>query len=185
VSTIVPAAPDRLELVRRYVNTWDVEAGTDALEAPAELGAWLRDAGLLDAGASVIASDVQRCMAVREALRSALAANHHGGQIPEDALAVLNDAADRADLVLGFSADADWSARPRAAGVDHALGTLLAVAAEAMAEGTWPRLKVCVNDACQWAFYDHSKARAGKWCSMQICGNRAKQQAWRSRHGHL
>jgi predicted RNA-binding Zn ribbon-like protein len=68
------------------------------------------------------------------------------------------------------------------AGVDGALGRLLVLMSEAMAERTWPRLKVCANDACQWAFYDQSRARSGRWCSMQICGNRAKQQAWRARH---
>jgi len=59
---------------------------------------------------------------------------------------------------------------------------VLAIVTAAMTDGTWRRLKICANDRCQWAFYDESRARTGKWCSMQICGNRAKQQAWRTRH---
>ncbi|MGH2778535.1 MAG: CGNR zinc finger domain-containing protein, partial [Actinomycetota bacterium] len=32
------------------------------------------------------------------------------------------------------------------------------------------------------AFYDHSKNRSGKWCTMRVCGNRAKTRAYRERH---
>ncbi|NBE84774.1 hypothetical protein GVV04_28150 [Micromonospora sp. NEAU-HG-1] len=30
-------------------------------------------------------------------------------------------------------------------------------------------------------FYGTSRSGAGKWCSMRLCGNRAKQEAWRGR----
>lgn len=176
------AAPGRLELVREFVNTYDLEAATDSLATPEDLRAWLRQGGLLGADDDAGEADVQRSVDLREALRSALAANHADAAIPPAAVGVINQAADRARLLLAFTGDAAWSAQPRAAGVDGALGAMLAVAAQAMAEGTWRRLKVCVNDTCQWAFYDHSRARVGKWCSMAVCGNRAKQQAWRSRH---
>ncbi len=52
-----------------------------------------------------------------------------------------------------------------------------------MAEGNWPRLKVCREDTCAWAFYDRSKNRSGAWCSMAVCGNRTKARAYRARHG--
>ena len=57
----------------------------------------------------------------------------------------------------------------------------MAIAYESMVAGTWSRLKVCPADDCQWAFYDHSKNRSGTWCSMQVCGNRAKVRAYRER----
>jgi predicted RNA-binding Zn ribbon-like protein len=66
--------------------------------------------------------------------------------------------------------------------VTGALGRLVIDVTDAMTAGTWPRLKVCANDTCRWAFYDHSRAGTGKWCSMRLCGNRAKQKAWRNRH---
>jgi predicted RNA-binding Zn ribbon-like protein len=62
-----------------------------------------------------------------------------------------------------------------------ALTRLLVIAAEATTLGTWTRLKVCSADDCQWAFYDRSPTRSGCWCSMQICGSRAKARAYRSR----
>lgn len=141
---------------------------------------WLRSAGLSDA-ARASAVDVRRAVALREALREVLEANHSESPVPARAIAAINGAAERAHLSLALTADAGWSARPRAAAIDGALGELLVIFVEAMADGTWRRLKVCVNDACRWAFYDNSRARSGKWCSMQVCGNRAKQHAWRAR----
>ena len=66
-------------------------------------------------------------------------------------------------------------------GVDGALGELVLRVLESMTAGTWPRLKVCARDACRWAFYDTSRGGTGKWCAMSLCGNRAKQEAWRAR----
>jgi len=48
-------------------------------------------------------------------------------------------------------------------------------------EGIWSRLKVCPNEACQWAFYDRSRNRSGRWCMMEVCGNRMKARSFRQR----
>ena len=40
-----------------------------------------------------------------------------------------------------------------------ALGRLLAIAAAAIADGTWTRLKACRAEDCRWAFYDHARNR--------------------------
>ena len=66
-------------------------------------------------------------------------------------------------------------------GTQAALTELLLIAAEAQTLRTWSRLKVCSADDCQWAFYDRSPTRNGCWCSMQICGSRAKSRAYRQR----
>jgi predicted RNA-binding Zn ribbon-like protein len=70
---------------------------------------------------------------------------------------------------------------PAGSGATAALTRLLLIAAEAATAGTWSRLKVCSADDCQWAFYDRSPTRSGCWCSMQICGSRAKSRAYRNR----
>jgi len=62
------------------------------------------------------------------------------------------------------------------------LGRLLAIVADAMADGTWPRLKACFRESCRWAFYDHARNRTGRWCSMAVCGNRTKAERYRARH---
>ena len=72
---------------------------------------------------------------------------------------------------------------PESSGVSAALGRILATVVRATDEGIWGRLKVCTNDACQWAFYDRSRNRSGKWCTMEVCGNRMKARAFRQRQG--
>ena len=60
---------------------------------------------------------------------------------------------------------------------------ILLIAGEAATTGTWDRLKVCSAADCQWAFYDRSPTRTGCWCSMRVCGSRAKSRAYRRRAG--
>ncbi|HWT71282.1 MAG TPA: ABATE domain-containing protein [Oxalicibacterium sp.] len=42
-------------------------------------------------------------------------------------------------------------------------------------------VKACEGPACTLMFVDKTKGHARRWCSMAICGNRAKQAAHRSR----
>ena len=43
------------------------------------------------------------------------------------------------------------------------------------------QVKACEGPACTLLFADHTRGHARRWCSMAICGNRAKQAAHRSR----
>lgn len=42
-------------------------------------------------------------------------------------------------------------------------------------------VKACEGPACTLLFADHTKGHGRRWCSMAICGNRAKQAAHRQR----
>jgi predicted RNA-binding Zn ribbon-like protein len=42
-------------------------------------------------------------------------------------------------------------------------------------------VKACEGSTCTLLFVDRTRGRARRWCSMAICGNRAKQAAHRSR----
>ena len=42
-------------------------------------------------------------------------------------------------------------------------------------------VKACEGPACTLLFADHTRGRTRRWCSMAICGNRAKQSAHRHR----
>ena len=173
-------APGALEAVRQFVNTLDVETGVDQLDDRDGLRAWLVAHALMS-DARPAARDLRRAIDLREALREAMAANHDRSDVPAGVRQALDAGAARADLSVKFTTDRGWRTTARASGVDGALGTLLCTVVDAMADGTWRRLKVCADDQCRWAFYDTSRAVTGKWCSMQVCGNRAKQQAWRER----
>jgi predicted RNA-binding Zn ribbon-like protein len=119
-------------------------------------------------------------VAVRAAIRELLGAHHDREPAPPAATGVLNDATRRARPQVVFGGEG-WRLEVAAGGLDAALGRLAVIIAATMQDGTWPRLKLCTNQACQWAFYDASRAQTARWCSMQICGNRAKQRAWRHR----
>ncbi len=43
------------------------------------------------------------------------------------------------------------------------------------------RVKACEGPACTLLFADHTRGHARRWCSMALCGNRAKQAAHRHR----
>ena len=173
-------APGELEFVRGFVNTLDVEGGADEFSTPASLAQWLAARGLLDAGGRAEKDELRHAIAVRAALRAVLLANNGGAGDPA-AAATLDEAGSRAGLVLRFLPDGSVRHEPTAGGVDGALGRLLAIVAAAQAEGAWARLKACRNGGCQWAFYDHARNRSRAWCSMEVCGNRAKARAYRSR----
>jgi predicted RNA-binding Zn ribbon-like protein len=55
-------------------------------------------------------------------------------------------------------------------------------AAEIIAEGAQARLRLCANPHCKIFFYDTSRTRQRRWCSMAICGNRSKVAAFARRH---
>jgi predicted RNA-binding Zn ribbon-like protein len=63
--------------------------------------------------------------------------------------------------------------------------SLLAPIAEALAkfvcEEDFANVKACEGHSCTLVFADHTRGRARRWCSMAICGNRAKQLAHRRR----
>jgi predicted RNA-binding Zn ribbon-like protein len=176
------AAPGELELVREFLNSLDIEDGIEEIGTPEELGAWLGAHGLGN-GHDVDDRDVRRAIAMRDCLRALTLANN-GEELPGDAVQKLNSIAGEARLLVRFDDRGRTALQPAGEGADAALGELLAIVFRSMADGTWARLKACRADTCQWAFYDRSKNRSGTWCSMAVCGNRAKARSYRQRHRH-
>jgi predicted RNA-binding Zn ribbon-like protein len=117
---------------------------------------------------------LRRLRTVREALRELAGA---GGTQPLGALDTLNKAARGAGVELRFGAHGPYFLASAPGEVGGAIGLLLAITVRSMLDGTWSRLKVCPGDDCGWAFYDHSRNQTGRWCSMAVCGGRAKARA--------
>ncbi|MGH6678132.1 MAG: CGNR zinc finger domain-containing protein [Bradyrhizobium sp.] len=63
--------------------------------------------------------------------------------------------------------------------------SLLLPIGEAMAklvcEEDFAHVKVCEGQNCTLIFADHTRRHARRWCRMAVCGNRAKQAAYRDR----
>ena len=53
--------------------------------------------------------------------------------------------------------------------------------AKFVCEEDFADVKACEGHSCTLMFADHTRRRARRWCSMAICGNRAKQAAHRNR----
>jgi predicted RNA-binding Zn ribbon-like protein len=135
----------------------------------------------MPATATVSDADYRQAIRVREALRAVLIAKNGGDPDPA-AIDTLNSAAKTAELLVHFDGEGTAGLVPVRGGVDGAIGRLLAIVERAQADGTWDRLKGCPDTDCGWAFYDWSKNRSATWCSMEVCGNRAKARTYRERH---
>jgi predicted RNA-binding Zn ribbon-like protein len=163
------SAPGGLVLVETLVNTLDLETGADALDTP-EGRVRLGLAG---------DEDITAVRDLRESLRAALLA--HAGHAPHRTVTPLGAFLAAAPLIVAVSAE-DGSATLRPAADPAPLVSRVAmVVAEALTAGTWQRLKACEAPDCHWAYYDRSPAGRGRWCSMQVCGARAKMRRYRAK----
>jgi predicted RNA-binding Zn ribbon-like protein len=67
-------------------------------------------------------------------------------------------------------------------GLDWLLAAIARSAGELISEGPSAHLRVCSNPSCGLFFYDNSRTRRRRWCSMSRCGNRHKVAAFSRRH---
>lgn len=175
-------APGRLGLVQAFLNSFhDIgeEFGKDQFSDPQALGEWFSGRGLPIDPAQVSRAELRRALAVRTGLRALLIANN-GGTPDAEAVAELDAATERASFGVRLAQNRAELV-PHAPGVDGALAVVLSAVAESMLDGSWSRFKACPGPDCGWAFFDHSRNGGGVWCSMQVCGGRAKQRAYYQR----
>ncbi len=174
-------APPPLDLVQDFVNTEIPDFAHDELATPAELEAWLRRRGLLEAGETVGADVFVAARELRRALR-ALALLNTTGEHPDELLrATFATALADVALSLDLGADGGLMLVARGNGSSRALGAIAAVVVGAQASGSWRRMKACRKEHCGWLFFDSSRNCSSSWCSMSICGNRVKTTAYRRR----
>jgi predicted RNA-binding Zn ribbon-like protein len=172
---------ENLELISEFVNTADLEDRRDDLEHGRGLVRWLAEHRLVNGPTHASERDAENARAVREALRELLRANNGVDVDRNQASATLDEAARRAGLAVRFD-DGAIRFRPTRAGVAGGLALILAAVGEAMADGSWPKLKACRSDSCRYAFVDNARNQSRQWCSMEVCGNREKARAFRARH---
>jgi predicted RNA-binding Zn ribbon-like protein len=173
---VVVEATGDLAVVEQFLNTLDERTfswhgkkhvPSDQLTSVGALAGWLGERGLPAEGLET--TDLDAAVALRAALRSAL--------IDGDAEAT--QAFDGFPLRLSTE---DGRLRITATSGRLALDTIVETVAANVAGGTWRRLKLCSSPDCRWAFYDTSRSGGGRWCFMEVCGNRNKTRAYRLRH---
>jgi predicted RNA-binding Zn ribbon-like protein len=169
----------------RYRGTPGV---TEELADPAALAAWVRQCGpLIDGPRSApppAPADLLAARALREAAYALVtAAVTAGGPVaPAPAARTrLNRAAADAVPVPYLTAEGElrWHA-------DDPVRAVLALVARdaldlAASPALLPRVHACASADCGALFLDNSRPGTRRWCSMDVCGNRAKKSALRAR----
>lgn len=169
--------PGQLWLVESFLNSVDVESAQDDLASPERFRRWLAAHHQPDAATSATADDLSLARELRTGLREVVAGHDHGADVRSDRL---DELAAQVPMRVSFSGGATLLA-PTADGVPGFLGEVLAAVALAEHDGSWRRLKLCRDSACQAVFYDRSRNASRCWCSMAVCGNRSKTRSYRRR----
>jgi hypothetical protein len=165
-----------LRLIEEFLNTVDERTFSrhgqnhvagEQLTSPKVLADWLaaRD---LTADADLTPADLTATTALRTALRQALTGD-------ADATTALEG------YPLRLAPDPSGELRLAARSGRPWLDAVVETVAESAARGDWKRIKLCAAPDCRWAFYDTSRNGRGRWCEMEVCGNRHKTRTYRER----
>jgi predicted RNA-binding Zn ribbon-like protein len=178
----VTPAPEDLEPLRSFLSLHDHVAGDRTSLTPDadSLRWWLRSNGLVASDGAVSDEEAAWALDVRAALVEKV--RETSGRRHDEATGVLNRAAERAGLRMCFGCEEERPIHVGTDGVAGAVGALLGAAFLAELDGRWDRFGVCDDPTCSEVFYDRSRNRSGRWCSMATCGNRNKVRAFRERH---
>lgn len=178
------------ELVLAFTDTVDwrmSEQPEEFLIGFADLVEWGQDVGVLtDATADHLREEARRrpseaqgvlegAIVLREAIYRVFEALAHGRSPSSEDLDVLNGALSRAlarlRLVLTAKGPA-WDWNDDDDGLDRMLWPVVRQAADLLTSQRLDRVGQCPG--CGWLFLDQSRNRSRRWCSMAVCGNRAK-----------
>jgi predicted RNA-binding Zn ribbon-like protein len=142
------------DLLVDFLNTLDVEDGSDALDDREGFRSWA-------AGHGVAPGDAGETKRVRDALRAVI--DGESASLPPIELETICG-----ERSVGLSART-------AAEAAVASSVILSI------QGKLERVKLCGADDCRWAFFDQSRNGSRTWCSMGVCGNRQKARTYRAK----
>jgi predicted RNA-binding Zn ribbon-like protein len=179
---------DRLCLDFANTAAYDADMiAREHLHGFADILAWGRHIGLTNtAGAALLrrrarqdtgeAADVHlRVLALRGALVDLLAGS--GGSL------------DLLNREIRIAGDCRLVRRGRAFGFEiteglaaWVIGPVAASALDLLTSADRYLVQRCQGESCGWFFIDRTRGHPRRWCSMAVCGNRAKAQAFYRRH---
>jgi predicted RNA-binding Zn ribbon-like protein len=162
-----------------FLNTRPVMDGAPVELLP-DMGAlrrWLAAAGLPRPRLVGIEDEMQPLREFRELLRKVVL-DLEAGRAPSSAFVrKMNELLAAHPFVDGIVKGEDGLKRERR--VEHAFSPILDAAADLITQVDRSKVRKCAN--CELHFRDTSKKGTRRWCSMQICGNRAKVAAYAER----
>ena len=149
---------DPADVVIAFLNTVDVEDGTDLMSDLDEWDRWVRSTMPVEERQTRHRRDQAR--ELRTYLRGIVAGEP--AKCPSQVPVAVELGGNGARLTS-----------------ETVVGAIAAAAATLSIARRWDRIKICPADDCRWAFYDASRNHSRQWCSMQVCGNRAKVRKFR------
>lgn len=187
----MPHVPENLPLfladhpVMDFLNTIAAPAGTpiDMLASDEDVLYWLEKAGMSPAERPKMERGalLREARELREMLRTLVLRRKAGKRIDVAPLnAFLADAISYPQVVAEGKGFAIQRHRP-AQTVRQVLSRIAESAAELLATGDFDLVRPCEGKDCILWFYDRTKSHRRRWCSMQVCGNRHKVEAFRER----
>lgn len=201
IGAMTNARPDPLFLADArgldFLNTVavPVDAEVEWLADGADLLAWLEAAGLVEPAvlaalrAAARPGELDATAAQARALRAwfrGFVERHRGQPLTAAAvaeLAPLNDLLGRDQAYTQIAAGEALTlvAQRRWGSPDTLLLPVAQALAQLVTAADFGRVKQCEGPGCVLHFLDTSRDGRRRWCSMAVCGNRAKQAAHRSR----
>jgi predicted RNA-binding Zn ribbon-like protein len=167
----------------------------DALQTNEDVVEWLRQAGMLTRhrarakGAPPPRTLLQTARTLRENIRGLVEQRKQGKRGDLSILnAFLAEAGSYPRLHWGKSGALSLERVGSHATAEQLLAPVAEAAADLLITADFTRVRRCDDKQCVLWFADHTRAGKRRWCSMAICGNRAKQAAHRNRlkaaHSH-
>ena len=181
-------------LLLDFINTRPIMDGepVELLPDSRALARWLGAAGLVNKGeagrlmrrwsAPEFAAGVQVVREFRERVRQAVLTIEHGEHVSPGVLKHLNGLlVSYPDLEQVAQVEAGFQRRRRFEPEipEHAFAPLADAFADLLTAIPVSRVRKC--NSCVLHFYDTSKKGTRVWCSMNLCGNRAKVAAYADR----
>jgi predicted RNA-binding Zn ribbon-like protein len=180
-----------------------IDRPVDWIASGQDLLAWLESAGLIpsavraDFEKSALPGELDAVAAQARALREwfrGFVQKHKGKPLRQDALKELEPlnmvlardeafgkvvALDRTQR--GNGSQFGWRFERRWRSPDSLLLPIASAMADLVCGQDFTHVKACEGFPCTLLFLDRTRGHARRWCSMAVCGNRAKQAAHRER----
>ena len=122
-----------------------------------------------------------KILRLRECIRAIFSAVEQGRGFPNAWAAPINEIlrlTEGHDELVAQQGEWRLEFVARESGLEWLLAAIARSAAELIVEGANAPVKRCANPACRLFFYDDSRTRQRRWCSMALCGNRHKVAAF-------
>lgn len=173
LKTGTPPAPGNLVLVEGFLNTYAGEFGVEEFATSEGTEAWLKSVNLWTGTKKLSASQAQKIIGFRDALRMWI--------LDRETNHPINELVQAIPFHVAFDSQGEIGFRWKGDAGDQVLGSLIEVILQSQKDGTWGRFKCCELPTCGSAYYDSTRSRTKRWCSMKTCGSRHKAREYYKR----